>query len=111
MTYMDSQGNINCIAGDTFDLNLIDIKEDDVAIDFTDWKASLKIKLNANSRNSEIKFTETTGIDLSETGAIRILIAAGDMDLKTGSYIYDLIFTRPDHSIETWFNNKKFIVE
>lgn len=110
MTTMDENGNIHHVAGDTFDLNLVDIKEDDVVINWTGWKHELKV-FSAAGKTTLLSFTEESGIDVSIPGALRFKKLPNEITLTTGQYYFDWTVTRPDGTVETWLNNKLFFVE
>ncbi len=109
MVRMDADGNIYYLKGDTFLLNFINVKEEGTIIDWTNWDIKLKI---FKGNTTILELTKNNGINLSINGAIKILQTPTQMNaLKFGEYLYDLIVTRPDGTVETWLNNKKFIVE
>lgn len=111
MTTMDENGNIHHIAGDTFDLHLVNIKEDDVAINWTGWKHELKV-FTAAGKTTLFTFTETSGIDTSIPGTLRFKKLPNEITQTAGQQLYyDWIVTRPDDTVETWFNNKLFFVQ
>ena len=110
MTTMDEHGNIKCIAGDTFDLHLVDIKEDEIIIDWTDWKHELKV-FKQSGGQTILSFDETDGIDTSIPGVLRFRKEHEDTDIQIGKYYFDWVITRPDGTIQTWINNKTFLVE
>lgn len=112
MTYMDKNGDIHAIKGDTFDLLLYDIKEDDVLIPFTGWKAKFQARVYPNDTECVIDLDETSGIDLTTAGIIRIINSAAAMELLNAcEYVYDLELTRADNTVETWFLKKKLFLE
>lgn len=106
---MDEQGNIKYIAGDTFDLHLVDIKEDDIIIDFSNWGHMLKVFKQIGGQ--PILIFEEEDIDRSIPGSLRFYKSPTNMEITPGNYYYDWIVTRPDGTVETWMNNKNFIVE
>lgn len=110
MTTMDENGNIRHIAGDTFDLHLVDIKEDNIVINWAGWKHSLKVFKQIGGITI-FSLDETDGIDITIPGVLRFRKGKEYTVIPTGVYHYDWITTRPDGTVETWFNNKLFIVE
>jgi len=109
MTLMDEQGNIKYVARDTFDLHLVDIREDSVIVDFTNWDHKLKIFKQIGGQ--PILVFEGTDIDKSIPGSLRFYKTPNDMQISPGKYYYDWVVTRPNGKVETWINNKNFIVE
>lgn len=108
MTTMDEHGTIRYTAGDTFELHFIDIMEDNVIIDWTGWKHEIKISKQIGAPPMFV--IKESDIDLSTPGLLRIKKQDG-VNLQPGLYYYDWVVTRPDGSVETWFNNKIFLVD
>ncbi|MEG8946614.1 hypothetical protein [Rosettibacter firmus] len=108
MVKMDQNGHIYWVKGDTFYFNLI-AQENSTPIDFTNWH----IKFIVYDHNDDIKFIldETNGIDLSTPGLIKFSKDLSTINIERGKYKYDLIVTRANGIIETWLNNKSFMVE
>ena len=110
MTTMDENGNIHYTLGDTFDLHLVDIKEDDVSIDWTGWKHELKVTKQIDGEPI-LSLSESDGIDTSIPGALRFKRLPDEVEISTGKHYFDWKVTRPNDTVETWLNNKLFFVE
>ena len=109
MTQVDKNGNIIHIEGDTFKLTLFDIKDDGVAFDFTNYKATLKCV----DSDDVVLFTltEATGIALLD-GTMILTDPDGIIKALTqGTYYYSLKITDDGGNTDTWFYNKNFIVQ
>lgn len=112
-TWMDENGDIHCVVGDTFDLNLVDITDEQTneLIDFSDgYKINLKIFQSAGKKKI-IEFSETDGVDTSIIGALRFKKSEAP-EFKIGTaYFYDLKLTNKTGDISTVLKNKNVFVE
>lgn len=108
-TRMDADGNISCVAGDPFDLHLINIHDADTEdlIDFSDWDFSLKVfdgdKMIAEFDNDDV--------DKSIPGALKIFKTSENTDWSTGNFNHDWRMKKPGEEFKTWVNNGQFIIE
>jgi hypothetical protein len=110
MTWMDEQGNIYHVRGDDFKLSFTDFKENDRLINWSGWNILLQVREKPSSDTESIEFKNPKDIDLLTDGVMIIKKPHDDFDLIPKTYVYDLQATRPDNSISTWLNNKKFFV-
>ena len=105
MTTMDSDGKITHVKGDTFYVKFINVKNDDVTINWTGYTAKFVVKTAVGGKTI-FTLTETAGIDLTTNGTIIIQKSATDMSaIAARSYVYDLQLTKSG-VVDTWFNNK-----
>ena len=111
-TWMDKDGNIHAVKGDSFDLMLYDIVDSNGAtINFNGWTALFQARVFPNDETVVLEMDETDGIDLSIPGVIRITKDAEEMILSAKEYYYDLQMTEPEGHTATWFNKKKILME
>lgn len=109
-TWMDESGNIHYISGDPFEINWIDIKDEDGSlIDLAGWKIKLRV-FNSAGRNTILELTETD-CDLTIPGTLTIRKAAADMVMQVGKYYFDWRMGKTEEELTTWLNNKTFFVE
>lgn len=111
MTYIDNDGNITQIKGDTFNLLFYNIKGDNGRlIDFTNYSVELNIKHTPNLSSNVLQASSTSGsIDISIPGKMHISLSADTISaIPTKIYYYDLVVTDSDNITERWFNNKFF---
>ena len=111
-TWMDKDGNIHAVKGDSFDLMLYEIVDsNDATINFTGWKALFQARVFPNDETVVLEMDETDGIDLTIPGIIRITKDAEEMILSAKEYYYDLEMIEPGGHKATWFNKKKILME
>jgi hypothetical protein len=112
MTWMDEDGTIHHVRGDTFSLTMTEVKDSDGdLIVWSNYKMSLIVKSDPNNEDSVLDFSEEDGIDLTTPGLILIKKDTDEIELATEVYYYDWKVINPSNEIDTWIHQAKLIVE
>lgn len=94
--------NITCRKNDTFFLDLVFSNDDETPIDLTAYTFKMQIRRRREANTSLLDLEGTTSFPTQNAnGELRIF--SQDIDLRSGSYVYDLQATHDaDQQVITW---------
>lgn len=112
-TDITSKVNITAKRGDRFSLSMIFTDKDKNPIDFTGYTFLMQVKDYEESSTSKLVFETGNGIEITGEGNNVLLFtkSGSEMNIRAGSYVYDLQSIDPSGEPLTYTAGKFIIVQ
>jgi hypothetical protein len=101
---LDSKYNLFVTKDRDLDRDIIcEVYSGDTVIGYFDWTpysgATMQVKIKATDTYSILEFSVNDGsIELNSNGVLRLVKSASEMNVKAGSYVYDMYLIKSGNS-------------